>query len=101
MNWKECGRRWYWRNLRYCGLRKTMKNLRICEIWCAHGGDYEEYHLLGCGTDSITCQEKALLSVRIVGGLVKIRIGDLLNKIRSVATWENFFRNSVILWYIQ
>jgi hypothetical protein len=25
-----------------------VKNLRFCRIWGFHGGDYEEYRLLGC-----------------------------------------------------
>jgi hypothetical protein len=38
MNWKRCGRKWSWPNLRYypdiCleGLRKTTRNLRIAGL---------------------------------------------------------------------
>jgi hypothetical protein len=44
---------WYdtnknWRIGEWIHLRKAMKIEKTCKIWGLHGGDYEEWRLLGC-----------------------------------------------------
>jgi hypothetical protein len=39
----------YRHNILFIGLSFSWRRT-YCEIWVFHGGDYEEYGLLGCGT---------------------------------------------------